>query len=68
MSNDMRRMWCQAITVQFQILIQNLLEGRGNKNYQDFKCSGQDSYCEPSEYKLNNEAWFHITALQTTPY
>ena len=60
MNNDMQRMWRQAITVQFQTLIQNFLEGWGNKNSQDFKCPGQDSNCEPPEYKLNIQAWFHI--------
>ena len=52
----MQRTWRQAITVQFQILIQNFLEGWGNKNSQDFKCPGQDSNYEPPKYKLNNEA------------
>jgi len=33
----------EASTLQFQILIQNFLEGWGNKNSHDFKCPGQDS-------------------------
>jgi len=58
MNNNMQRTWRQPITVQFQILIHNFLEGWGNK----FSgCAGQDFNCEPPEYRLNNEAWFHIT-------
>ena len=58
MNNNKQRAWRQAITVQFQILIQNFLGGWGKENSQDFKCPGQDSNCEPPEYKFNNEVWF----------
>ena len=34
-NNDMQWTWRQAITVQFQTLIENFLEGWGNKNSKD---------------------------------
>jgi hypothetical protein len=33
----------------------------GRVGKQEFSgCPGQDSNCEPPEYKPKNEAWFHI--------
>ena len=54
-------MWREVVTAQFQVLFPHFLGGWGNNNSQDTKCPGRDYNYEPPEYKLKNEAWFHIS-------